>query len=243
MLLRAGSLAYLSTAAVVHRTASLVAQVQVQGGFFAEYQGKCVAQSATLDRPVSSEEEAAQIIGSDPASHPAYLLRTEPDGASSVWLCGGNYAAETFDADPDWILCVFQAQEGGYTGQPYGGSYGDTDAELRRRLAESGGSLDLDSYRRFVQDNEGEISEDELRRRFAELDTYATQAYEDGRDQYGGTYPEYAASYNEGREEYASTGGAYNYAAQQTRELTPLLEFLRWQEWYVNYCKLRNINN
>ena len=243
MLLRAGSLACLSATAVVHRTVSPLAQVQVQGGFFAEYPGKCVPESATLDRPVSSEEEAAQIIGSDPSSHPAYLLRTEPDGASSVWLCGHNYAAETFDATADWILCVFQSQEGGYGGQQYGGMATDTDAELRRRLAESGGSLDLDSYRRYVQDNEGDVSEDELRRRFGELDAYATQAYEDGRDQYGGTYPDYAQSYNEGRDGYHSTGGAYNYAAQQTREVTPLLEFLRWQEWYVSYCKLRNINN
>lgn len=101
-------------------------------------------------------------------------------------------------------------------------------------------NLDFGQYRQFVRESGENLSESELRRRFDQLADVA-QSYDGGRDQI-----QDAPSY---------TGGAYNYAPQRAERLnerrarnpnrysepTALQEFLRWQEWYVQYCKLRNI--
>merc|ERR1712106_667501 len=98
------------------------------------------------------------------------------------------------------------------------------------------GKLDLDQYRQYTSDRGERVTETELNRRFDELN----QAYNDSPDQYG--------QQAGGRDQFLQggagpsfKGGAYNFAGQQGRELSPLVEFLRWQEWYVSYCKLRNI--
>ena len=99
--------------------------------------------------------------------------------------------------------------------------------------------LDFANYREFMhQSGEGNLAEAELRRRFDDLSNYAG-SHNSGRGAYDGAY----------------TGGAFNYAPQRAARLnerrqrnpdrfqypTALQEFLRWQEWYVQYCKLRNI--
>ena len=73
---------------------------------------------------------------------------------------------------------------------------------------------------------------EELRRRYDELNA-----------EYANTHDSYDEFIKGGaaRSRYARKGGAYNFQGQQDRPLTPLVEFLRWQEWYVQYCKLRNI--
>ena len=89
------------------------------------------------------------------------------------------------------------------------------------------------------------LTDRQLREKFDELNQYAQQPdlyemIEKENDLYGNEM-----DYNGGRGQFADApyqGGAYNYRAQQSRVSTPLLEFLRWQEWYVKYCKLRNIN-
>eukprot|EP00320_Phaeocystis_rex_P014265 CAMPEP_0119072416 /NCGR_PEP_ID=MMETSP1178-20130426/58354_1 /TAXON_ID=33656 /ORGANISM="unid sp, Strain CCMP2000" /LENGTH=203 /DNA_ID=CAMNT_0007054415 /DNA_START=58 /DNA_END=669 /DNA_ORIENTATION=- len=101
------------------------------------------------------------------------------------------------------------------------------------------GQLDLDQYRTFVNDRGERVTETELRRRFDELDNHA-QSYNyasDGARQFTGGRDQFI----QGRGAGSYKGGAYNFAGQQMREITPLVEFLRWQEWYVQYCKLRNI--
>ena len=113
--------------------------------------------------------------------------------------------------------------------------------------------LDFDMYRQFAA-GEG-VPEEELQHRFDALDSYA-QSYNFAHVDGGRGQDPNAPAY---------TGGAYNYAPQRAarlarerekaRELmnrrdlklsgflapTPLQEFLRFQEWYVQYCKLRNI--
>jgi hypothetical protein len=206
---------------------------------FAPYQGKCVG-GITDDMYVSSAADAEHIIESDPATYPAYLLQRYPDGAQAVWLCSANYGEQVFDAGAEWTLCVYQGQNQYGDISPTGA--GDSEASGRDQSGrDQYGQLDFEQYKVFMSDRGERLTQSDLRRRFDELNTDAQQSkqfdsYDDyarfagGRDEFlqGGS----AASYK---------GGAYNYAGQQTREITPLLEFLRWQEWYVNYCKLRGI--
>ena len=155
------------------------------------------------------------------------------------------------DLPPGWTTGFDQANQATYyvneqTGQsqwePPQPEYGSYDAfawqqaqqQAQHQAQQQGyGTLDLAQFRQYTSDRGERVTETELNRRFGELN----QAYQGqyaqhagGRDQFfqGGAGPSYK-------------GGAYNFAGQQGRELTPLVEFLRWQEWYVSYCKLRNI--
>ena len=137
-----------------------------------------------------------------------------------------------------------------YAQQPQYGRSMDMTQQQQDHLGRNWeGQLDFEQYRQFMRERGERLTDRQLRVKFDELNNYA-QSYDGGdlyarveaeNDQYGNEL-----LYNGGRNQYANApsyqGGAYNYRAQQTREMTPLLEFLRWQDWYVKYCKLRNIN-
>ena len=154
------------------------------------------------------------------------------------------------DLPAGWTTGFDQANQATYyvneqTGQsqwePPQQEYGSYDAYAQQQAQQQApqqdyGTLDLDQYRQYTSDRGERVTETELNRRFGELN----QAYNDSPDQYG--------QQAGGRDQFLQggagpsfKGGAYNFAGQQGRELSPLVEFLRWQEWYVSYCKLRNI--
>ena len=154
------------------------------------------------------------------------------------------------DLPAGWTTGFDQANQATYyvneqTGQsqwePPQQEYGSYDAYAQQQAQQQApqqdyGTLDLDQYRQYTSDRGERVTETELNRRFGELN----QAYNDSPDQYG--------QQAGGRDQFLQggagpsfKGGAYNFAGQQGRELSPLVEFLRWQEWYISYCKLRNI--
>ena len=100
---------------------------------------------------------------------------------------------------------------------------------------QAGGGLDFENYRQFVADSGEFVSEEELTRRFNELDQVAqTTQWQRPKHSYNGAYayaPQRAALLEEKREK---RGDRY-------KEPTDLQEFLRWQEWYVQYCRVRGI--
>ena len=154
------------------------------------------------------------------------------------------------DLPAGWTTGFDQANQATYyvneqTGQsqwePPQQEYGSYDAYAWQQAQQQApqqdyGVLDFDQYRQYTSDRGERVTETELNRRFGELN----QAYNNSPEQYG--------QQAGGRDQFLQggagpsfKGGAYNFAGQQGRELSPLVEFLRWQEWYVSYCKLRNI--
>ena len=150
-------------------------------------------------------------------------------------------AAWTTRADPNGDTYYYNEQTGQSQWEPPQQEYGSYDAYAQQQAQQQApqqdyGTLDLDQYRQYTSDRGERVTETELNRRFGELN----QAYNDSPEQYG--------QQAGGRDQFLQggagpsyKGGAYNFAGQQGRELSPLVEFLRWQEWYVSYCKLRNI--
>ena len=100
---------------------------------------------------------------------------------------------------------------------------------------QAGGGLDFENYRQFVADSGEFVSEEELTRRFNELDQVAqTTQWQRPKHSYNGAYayaPQRAALLEEKREK----------RGDRFKEPTDLQEFLRWQEWYVQYCRVRGI--
>ncbi len=137
-------------------------------------------------------------------------------------------------------------QQGGYQLGGYEQQGGYQQQQQQQQQQE----IDYEAYRAFVReqaethDLEG-YTEDDLWRRFQAMQSYAhmMSAYDGGRSQF-------LREQDNGVQGYYK-GGAYAYAPQREARLsrtrglfgepTQLQEFLRFQEWYVKYCKLRGI--
>ena len=91
--------------------------------------------------------------------------------------------------------------------------------------------LDFEQYCEYMHDRGDRLTDAELRRGFDDVSAAYARSYD--------SYDEFIKSGVAQSSE--RKGGAYNFQGQQDRKMTPLIEFLRWQEWYVQYCKLRNI--
>ena len=97
--------------------------------------------------------------------------------------------------------------------------------------------LDYGQYCQYMQESGEQLTESDLRRRFDDINSQYQQSY-DSYDQFitGGAGAGFAP-----QQSYTRKGGAYNFRRSTQNKSSPLIEFLRWQEWYVEYCKLRNI--
>ena len=171
-------------------------------------------------------------------------------GESSWELPPGAELAQPAPGDAVWTVHVDD------NGQTYYSNAvsGEAAWELPPGAVLVSGTLDFGNYRQFVREREGVVPEAELRQRFDALNVEAKAytSYGDYAPTYTGRQPttpgEYTPTYTGG----GAMGGAYNYAPQRAARLsarrdpnrmpTKLQEFLRWQEWYVQYCRLRKIN-
>ena len=195
--------------------------------------GKCVGQGSAV--AVNSIEEAVQYATADPATYPAYLVH-KTDGGANAWLCGANYGQEIFDAGPEWTVFSFGALPApAYTPAVPG------PADVQGALEDSGSrtaalELDFDRYCQFMQDNQppgARLSQEELKAKYDELNAEYSSTTDD--------YDEFINNKQGVASSNFRRGGAYNFYGQQDKVLTPLVQFLKWQEWYISYCKLRGI--
>ena len=167
------------------------------------------------------------------------IAQYDAQGLPAGWTTGFDQANQcTYYVNEQTGQSQWEPPQQEASQQEYGSfdAYAQQQQVPQQEYGNVAGKLDLDQYRQYTSDRGERVTETELRRRFDELN----QAYNDSPDQYG--------QHTGGRDQFlrggagpSFKGGAYNFAGQQGRELSPLVEFLRWQEWYVQYCKLRNI--
>jgi hypothetical protein len=91
------------------------------------------------------------------------------------------------------------------------------------------GSLDFDQYCQYMREQYGDVSEAELRRSYDEVNEFG-MSFDGNMVGYGGVEEE--LSYAE-RLHRSKMGSRYKYSG--------LTEFLRWQDWYIQFCKERKI--
>ena len=196
----------------VHRASNVVAQYQQQYDHHQQY-----------DQHGYAEPQAAQL---------PWPWEQRMDEHGQVYYANPETQVTSWDPpSADDYAYAHQQQQQQYAQDDYG--------------RDGNGQLDFELYRMMMRERGEPLTDRQLREKFDELNQYAQQPdlyemIEKENDLYGNEM-----DYNGGRGQYADApyqGGAYNYRAQQSRVSTPLLEFLRWQEWYVKYCKLRNIN-
>ena len=107
---------------------------------------------------------------------------------------------------------------------------------------QQGGELNFEQYCYYMQERGQQLTQDELQQRYNELNGEYKVAEYNSYDDYARSNVGVDSLYAEQKSlTRRGKGGAYDFHAQQNRQLTPLVEFLRWQEWYVQYCQLRNI--
>ena len=192
----------------------------------------CLATTAVALQPTAT----LRAVGRIPLGGRVRVLATMRD-LPAGWTTGFDQANQA--------TYYVNEQTGQSQWEPPQSEYGSYDAYAWQQAQQQAqqqapqqdyGTLNLDQYRQYTNDRGERVTETELNRRFGELN----QAYNDSPEQYG--------QQAGGRDQFLQggagpsyKGGAYNFAGQQGRELSPLVEFLRWQEWYVSYCKLRNI--
>ena len=101
------------------------------------------------------------------------------------------------------------------------------------------GGLDFENYRQFVADSGEYLPEEELTRRFNELQGFYQSSGQGRRPQPSGQ--SYNGAYSYGPQRAARMEQDRERRGDRYKDPTGLQEFLRWQEWYIQYCRVRGI--
>ena len=184
---------------------------------------------------------AGWTTGVDQASGQTFYLN-EQTGASQ-WEAPAGMAGESqSQAAPPGMATTLPA--GWTTGvdQASGQTFylnEQTGASQWEAPPQAEGGLDFDNYRQFVADSGESLPEEELTRRFNELDKVAQTETAWPRPK--ATAQSYNGAYSYGPQRAARLEEDRERRGDRYRNPTALQEFLRWQEWYISYCRVRGI--